>query len=255
MTLVYNLDFINDKSKKSNIKRAISILEQAYYKQIEVSSFFLDPFERRVIGSIAEKNGIKIKFVGANPRAERKIFIANPYYDDIDTSQYIRVMEFEKVEIGHPDILGALIHLGLDRNKIGDISILEEKVEFVLLKEDAAFVKYNLFKVKREPIAIDFKDTNMLDLIEAKYIEKSGFISSLRLDNLIGLMVNSSRKKAKDLISKSLVKVDFQTITDPSYKVSESSPISIRGWGRFIFDGVSGRSKKDNYHVDYRKLI
>ena len=35
--------------------------------------------------------------------------------------------------------------------------------------------------------------------------------------------------------------------------IDENSLISIRREGRFIFDKVIGKSKKDNYHIEYRK--
>ena len=44
--------------RKSSIKKAVSILERAYYRHMEESSFFLDPFEQEVIESIANKNDI-----------------------------------------------------------------------------------------------------------------------------------------------------------------------------------------------------
>ena len=56
MSLVYNLDFITDKSKKSSIKKALSILERAYYKNMEEYSFFLDPYEQYILESISRKN-------------------------------------------------------------------------------------------------------------------------------------------------------------------------------------------------------
>jgi len=61
MKLNYNIDFIQDKNKKSSIKKAISILERAFYNGQELGSFFLDPYEQKVIKSIADFNGIDLK--------------------------------------------------------------------------------------------------------------------------------------------------------------------------------------------------
>ncbi len=55
MAFEYNLDHIKDKQKKTNIRKALSILEKAFYKKIETRSFFLDPFEQGVIEEIAKK--------------------------------------------------------------------------------------------------------------------------------------------------------------------------------------------------------
>ena len=39
MKLEYNIDFVEDKSVKANIKKAISLLEKSFYTGKEVSSF------------------------------------------------------------------------------------------------------------------------------------------------------------------------------------------------------------------------
>ena len=83
----------------------------------------------------------------------------------------------------------------------------------------------------------------------------TSFISSLRLDNIVASLVNTSRAKAKTLINNRFVKVDYQIITDPSYNIDEGAMISIRKEGRFIFYRIKGLSKKGNYHIEYRKLV
>lgn len=255
MSLEYNLNFVKDKAKKSNIKKAISVLERGFYTNQEVSSFFLDPFERKVIEDIARKNNIDIVFIGGNDECERKIFVANYYYLPLEDGDYIKVLSFNSSDIKHPDVLGALIHMGIDRNSIGDISILDSSVEFVVLEEEANFIKYNLNKIKREGINIEIKKDSKLNKEKEDYILSTSFISSLRLDNIVASLVNTSRAKAKTLINNRFVKVDHQIITDPSYNIDEGAMISIRKEGRFIFDRIKGLSKKGNYHIEYRKLV
>ena len=255
MSLDYNIDFISDKAKKSTIKKAIAILERAYYRNMEETSFFLDPFDQEVIESIARKNNIDIAFIGANEDAERKIFVANYYYEPVDAANYLSVLSFDHEDLGHPDVLGGLMSLNIGREAIGDIVISDGKCEFAILKDEAAFVKYNLTKIKREGISIDFKDKVRLDLPEPEFSYHAGFVSSLRLDNLVALFTKTSRSKAKDLIKYKNVRVNFETIDDPAKIIGENSTISIRKEGRFIFDGITGASKKGNHHIKYRKLL
>ena len=253
MKLEYNIDFVEDKSVKANIKKAISLLEKSFYTKKEVSSFFLNPFELSVLNDIAKINNIEIVFLSYNKESERNIFIANPYSNEIDSKDYISVLKFKQNNITHPDVLGALLNLGLERNDIGDIYIGDGICEFVVLNKDKDFVKFNLTKIKNESVNLDFKKDNILSKNKIEYIEKKGFISSLRLDNIVSEFVNLSRSKAKTLIKRRLVKVDFQIIDNPSKIIEENSLISIRKEGRFIFDKVIGKSKKDNYHIEYRK--
>lgn len=254
MALEYNLDHISDKQKKTNIRKALSILEKAFYKNIETVSFFLDPFEQKTIAEIAKKNSIDITFLGGNEDCERKIFVANYYYLPLYTPNYISVLEFESEDIGHPDVLGALLHLGVDRNSIGDISILDGKVEFAIEKNLANFLEFNLTKIKNETVKLSLKEDATIDLIKPGYEEYSGFVSSLRIDNIVSLIGSTSRTKAKEIVKSGLVKVDFQIIEDPSFQLGENSNISIRRMGRFIFDTIDGYSKKGNYHISYRKV-
>ncbi|MDD7306352.1 MAG: YlmH/Sll1252 family protein [Peptoniphilaceae bacterium] len=252
MKLEYNIDFIQDKNKKSSIKKAISILERAFYNGQELKSYFLDPFEQSVIKAIGFSNKIDIKFIGGNEDTERKIFIANPH-GQIVSDAYIKVMEFECKALKHPDVLGALIHLGLDRESIGDILIKDNKCEFVVLKEDANFVKYNLTKIKNQSVSVDFKRNNILSKVPLSYEENKGFVSSLRLDAIISQLTNLSRNKVKSMIKSKDVKLNYVNTTDPSKVIKEGSIISIKHQGRFIFDSIEGMSKKGNYLIKYRK--
>ena len=253
MKLEYNIDFVEDKSVKANIKKAISLLEKSFYTRKEVSSFFLNPFEISVLNDIAKINNIEIVFLSCNESSERQIFVANPYSNKINTKDYISILEFKKNNIKHPDVLGALLNLGLERNDIGDIYIGDEVCEFVVLNKDKDFVKFNLSKIKNERVNIDFKKDNILSSPKIDYIENRGFVSSLRLDNIVSEFINLSRSKAKILIQRRLVKVNYQIIDNPSKIIDEDSLISIRKEGRFIFDKIIGKSKKDNYHIEYRK--
>lgn len=246
MKLEYNIDFVEDKTVKANIKKAISLLEKSFYTRKEVSSFFLNPFEISVLNDIAKINNIEIVFLSCNKSSERQIFVANPYSNEINTINYISVLEFKKNNIKHPDVLGALLNLGLERNDIGDIYVGDEICEFVVLNKDKDFVKFNLSKIKNERVNIDFKKDNILSSPKIDYIENRGFVSSLRLDNIVSEFINLSRSKAKILIQRRLVKVNYQIIDNPSKIIDENSLISIRKEGRFIFDKVIGKSKKDN---------
>lgn len=254
MRLKYNLDFIQDKTKKSSIKKAISILERAFYNRKEISSFFLDPFEQKIVNEIANKNDIEIIFIGGNEYSERKIFVANPYLENLSEDNYIKVMSFKINNIKHPDVLGALISLGIEREHIGDIVILNNSCEFVILEKDSNFIKYNLSKIKNEGVDINIKKENRLSIKIDESTEYKGFVSSLRIDNIISELINISRQKAKQIIKSKNVKVDFLIVEDPSKIISEGSLISIKHEGRFQFDFIDGISKKGNYHIIYRKF-
>ena len=253
MKLEYNLNFISDKSKKSSIKKALTILERSYARNTEESSFFLDPFEQKVIANIAEKNNIKLDFIGGNDLAERKIFVSSSY-NEVDQSDYISILEFDHENLSHPDVLGALMSLNLDRETIGDIVINDNICQMAVLNKISNFIRFNLNKIKRESINVRIKEKQNFDIKPLTYINHRGFVASTRLDILVAEFINLSRSKAKEIIKSKNVKVNFEMIDNPSRIIDENSMISIRKYGRFIFEEITGKSKKGNFHITYKEI-
>lgn len=73
----------------------------------------------------------------------------------------------------------------------------------------------------------------------------TGTCASVRLDSLIALAFGTSRSSIVHCIEEGLVFVNGKLITSNGYEPKEGDIISVRKKGRFIFDGVSRRTKKD----------
>ena len=102
---------------------------------------FLTPAEAAVIKKNIFKVGAspdtELEFYGGFPDAERCLFVALPEYaSEEDKKELIAVLEITGRDIeslNHRDFLGSLLGLGLKREKIGDILVLEGKaLVFVL---------------------------------------------------------------------------------------------------------------------------
>ena len=72
----------------------------------------------------------------------------------------------------------------------------------------------------------------------------SGTCSSVRLDALIALAFRESRSSITPCIGQGLVFVNGKLITSNGYEPKEGDIISVRGKGRFIYEGVSRQTKK-----------
>ena len=83
----------------------------------------------------------------------------------------------------------------------------------------------------------------------------SGTCASVRLDSLIGLAFQTSRSSMVSFIEGGLVFVNGKLITSNGYEPKEGDIISVRGKGRFIYDGVSRQTKKGRLGVRLRKYI
>lgn len=88
---------------------------------------FLDPRQRFIVESIIGQNDdLRIFTAGVFEEAERmRMLIAPSYFeptvDDFQIGIYTINYPAKFVQLRHPDVLGALLSIGLDRSKFGDI--------------------------------------------------------------------------------------------------------------------------------------
>ena len=120
-------------------KRLQDLARTAYYREIPVFTDFLDLNELHMVHSFRpEETGVTIRTFGGYEEAERQIAAFLPdalSYDygeneEMPLSMYpircIRISPLSKKfseTLTHRDYLGALIHLGIERSRLGDIVI------------------------------------------------------------------------------------------------------------------------------------
>ncbi|MBN2795465.1 MAG: RNA-binding protein [Clostridia bacterium] len=158
-------------------------------------------------------------------------------------------------EIGHRDVLGSLIGLGIKRDVIGDILVEPGKVQVLVLEEIAQYVCDQLMKVGRVAVSVTIGElkaiedyTPLYDLIEVT-------VKSNRLDSIIARGFNISRAKAAELIKRELVKVNHNFCNQVSKELNEDALISVRGYGRMSIEGFNGLTKKDRRKLTIKKYI
>ncbi|MBQ7101052.1 MAG: RNA-binding protein, partial [Clostridia bacterium] len=77
-------------------------------------------------------------------------------------------------------------------------------------------------------------------------------IASERLDALVAAVYNLSRSTAKELIEQGRVSVNSVAALRADLVVEEHDTVSVRGSGRFIFEGVLRKTKKDRLRAAVR---
>lgn len=158
-------------------------------------------------------------------------------------------------EIGHREILGSVLGLGIERSLIGDI--LPEKNSAVLFCLDsiADFIRLNLTRIGRKKVSVERLDLAEIAIAPKKTKKIGGTVASLRLDSVIGLAVGKSRTKAHDLIVAGLVQRNWMTEENPSCLVAEGDVFSVRGMGRMKLSEVGGMSKKGRIWITMEQYI
>ena len=56
-------------------------------------------------------------------------------------------------------------------------------------------------------------------------------------------------------MEKEKVSIVGKTVTDPAYGVTEGMRVSVRGYGRFYYDGEVGKTRSDRSRMRVRVFI
>lgn len=197
---------------------------------------------------------------GGYDNAERKVIFIYPYYmeyEDIECPLEIVQVEgnFKFKEISHKDYLGAILNLGIVREKIGDIIIHENFCQVVVTSGICDFLTINLNKVSRNKVIV--KKISRDDIIpnSPNYKDISFTVSSQRLDCIISGLYNISRQDSLKYINGERVHVNYEKITSPSKEVEDNSLISVRGKGRSIIINVGEITKKGRIKVQAKLIV
>ena len=146
-------------------------------------------------------------------------------------------------ELGHRDYLGSLLNLGVARSVIGDIVVQEKAAWFFCQSKMTDFFLKNLCRVRHTNILIT-KVEDPDEFPRPNLEPVNGTCASVRLDALIALAFRASRSSMVSYIESGQVFVNGKLITSNGYEPKEGDIVSVRGKGRFIFDGVSHQTKK-----------
>lgn len=222
---------------------------------------FLNPYEiKNAIAILNSFNDIKYSVDGGYDNAERKVIFIYPYYmeyEDIECPLEIVQVEgnFKFKEISHKDYLGAILNLGIVREKIGDIIIHENFCQVVVTSGICDFLTINLNKVSRNKVIV--KKISRDDTIpnSPNYKDISFTVSSQRLDCIISGLYNISRQDSLKYINGERVHVNYEKITSPSKEVEDNSLISVRGKGRSIIINVGEITKKGRIKVQAKLIV
>ena len=208
---------------------------------------FLDGRELKIVTGKLKKNEYNVYY---------------PYKDSEKVMLYtgkvpkVKLFKIYTVEnIRHQDILGSLFALNIDSSYFGDI-VLYNDYYYVFVSEDLAlYIKDNLKMIGNKKVSLEEVNLSVLDNYERQYEEKEMIISSLRVDNVVSGIINTSRKVALDKIKNKEVIVNYGVMNKNSYILKESDIFSIRRYGKYKFVGIVKSTKKNNFIVRYLKYI
>ncbi len=239
------------------IDQAVEWKEQVLMQYAPKLTDFLTPREQEIIRSLTTRDDeVKIGFWGGNDAAERKRALFYPDYfspgpEDFGCTAYEIKYPAKFVAISHRDILGALMGLGLTRGKFGDILTDGDRFQLVAAEEVSSFIELNLTSIGKAKVSLTPVNENDLIVVEEKWEESAGTVSSLRIDTVISEIYRLSRSKAVPLIKNGYVKLNWKQVDQPAAEVDSGDVISVRGFGRSKLFSIGARTKKDKWKITY----
>ena len=221
---------------------------------------FLDPRQRFIVEAVMGSSDVQMMTSGTFKDAERQRVLLYPSYfepqkEDFNTTVFELKYPSKFVNLRHPDILGSLMSLGLDRSKFGDIRIDNERVQLAVMNEISPYLQSNFVSAAKVKVQLnEVTDEEQLIETSEEWTEESHTVSSIRLDTVMSSVYNISRQKASALIHGGKVKVNWTLQEQPSFELHESDMISSRGYGRVRLIMIEGRTKKDKVRLQIGRL-
>jgi RNA-binding protein YlmH len=214
-------------------------------------SDFLDPRELDLAaGLLKQFPGLRWHAFGGYPGAERKRVAITPDYfsaAELDWKLGAAGIEgdFREEPPTHRDYLGALLNLGLKREKLGDLLVSPEGCQVVATADLVQFICQQLERVGRWRVTVRILELERLTPPQQTVKQIRTTVASLRLDAVASSGFGLSRTKLVRLIRSGAVKVNWQPTQDQDKIVSQGDVISLRGKGRLTVAEVGGLTKKN----------
>lgn len=150
--------------------------------------------------------------------------------------------------LSHRDYLGALMNLGIKRAMLGDI-VLDKKRAFAFCAgKMAPYIIEALDKVRHTNVKCRIAE-NVPKSTIIRLEEKTLQVSAARCDSVIAKLYNISRSESVELFRAKKVFVNGRLNKNNSAALKLGDKVSVRGYGRFSFAGVSGETRKGKLNV------
>jgi len=154
----------------------------------------------------------------------------------------------------HRDYLGALLHLGLTRSKIGDIYIKNGRAYVFCIQNIAEFICNELCMVRHTQVHCEIVQPEE-ELLKPTLKEITSTVASLRLDAFLSIAFQTSRSSITSYIDAGKTFINGRLTTKAGATLEEGDIVSVRGKGRFLVSEIKHQTKKGRTVVTIQKYV
>jgi RNA-binding protein YlmH len=223
-----------------------------------LTTAFLDPRQLELAEAVLNREkSLSYTVFGGYPEAERNLLFIFPaqHQEKLPELEAIQVSwKGPAGQIGHRDLLGAVLALGLKRDQVGDIIVTEDqKAVVIVAAAQAAYISSNLTEVGQVKVECEVIELSGLPLPEDEGRDMKGTVPSLRLDAVASLGFGLSRSRVVLLIKGGLARVNWRPVNSPALQLKEGDQVSLRGKGRLVLTTVEGETRKGRIHLRLKR--
>ena len=239
-------------------KRFLDLANIADVRESLLFTDFLNLHEQNLFERIKrELPMIKYFTYGGYEGAERKIlcFCGDYLIDNEENIDYpISCIHIKPLnpkfsdKLNHRDILGAVLNLGINRSKVGDIIVDNNESYLFCSNTIQGFISNELSRIKHTVVSATLID-NQAFSYKPNLKPITGTVTSVRLDSVLSIAFKGSRSSLSGLIAGGKVFVNSKNILSNSYILKENDVVSVRGYGKFIYEGATNQTKKGRLFV------
>ena len=263
------LNKYDNEEDKLLVSKVLDKLEFVQKKNSIETTDFLDMHQKTVAEKVLKSQKITNYICyGGYSNAERVMIIIYPEkLDDVfnnnqyDFNNIVRIIRVilpneMKGKYSHRDYLGAVIKVGLKREKVGDIIVNLDGADLIVSKDISKYIVSSFKELTRFSKSDIYEESiEKLNITEPKTEVLNIIIPSMRMDSIVSELIRTSRSKALEIINAERVFVNSEVITKNSKMLKENDMITVRGKGRFKIIKILNSTKKGNLVLEVEKYV
>ena len=242
-----------DGEERLLLARTLDKLELARQRSVPACTAFLSPGERSAVERLIAASGHPSHlFFGGYEGAERTVCAFLPDWQEAEDWRRgedcpvtaLRCGYREEDNLSHRDFLGAIMGLGITREKVGDLLVGKGQCDILLLRELEPYLLQNLDSAGRTPLKLRALSLEEITPPQVQTQLVRDTVAALRLDAVAASAFRLSRGKAADLIASGRLTLNHRECVKPDRTVSQGDVLACRGLGKCVIREVQGLSKK-----------
>ncbi|WP_409969276.1 YlmH/Sll1252 family protein [Bengtsoniella intestinalis] len=224
---------------------------QAQHRNIPTATEFLTPQEQalaRDLLAIAHYGQDRYCFFGGYESAQRCVAVFLPDWMEpeqaMDEANLTCLRGKHREELTHRDVLGSLMGMGIERERIGDILIGDGHCDLIVSASLGDYLLQSWCSAGREKVTVSQIEFDQLHIPEQKVQIVKDTVMSLRLDAVAASGFSTSRGKMTTLVQGGKVQVNYKECAKADKLLQAGDEVSVRGLGKMKLSQIGGLSKK-----------